>query len=73
MLFPEMSSISDWNMANAYANLTKAERVKKEVLACEKDKRLSARKAAKIFDIAHSTSTRRIRRTIKARKLISQA
>jgi uncharacterized membrane-anchored protein YjiN (DUF445 family) len=34
---------------------------------------LSARKAAKIFNIAHSTITRRIRRTTKARMLISQA
>jgi transposase len=45
-------------MADAYANLTKVERVEKAVCACEEDKGLSARKAAKIFNIAHSTITR---------------
>jgi helix-turn-helix, Psq domain len=73
MLFAEMSSISYRNMADAYANLMKAERVEKAVRACEEDKGLSARKAAKIFSIAHSTITRRIRRIKKARMLISQA
>jgi hypothetical protein len=40
MLKPEMSCIPSQNMANAFANLSKAERIEKAVKACAKDDRL---------------------------------
>jgi helix-turn-helix, Psq domain len=50
-----MSSILNQIMADAFANLPKAERLEKAVQACQQDCRLTARKAGKIYNVVHST------------------
>jgi helix-turn-helix, Psq domain len=60
-------------MADAFADLTKTERVEKAVRACQQDLRLTARKAAKIYNFTHSTIQRRLNNVTKPRKLISKA
>ena len=60
-------------MADAFANLPKAERIEKAVHACQQDSRLTARKAGKIYNVIHSTISRRLRELHKPRKLINQA
>jgi hypothetical protein len=48
-------------MADMFANLSKAERIEKAVQACAEDDRLTIRKAAKIYNVAHTTISRRQR------------
>jgi hypothetical protein len=43
-------------MADAFANLSQAERIEKAVKACKEDCMLPARKAAQIYRIAHTTN-----------------
>ena len=73
MLFAEISSIFYPIMADAFANLAKADRIEKAVNACRQDSRLTARKAAKIFNIHHSTIGQRLKELVEPRKLINQA
>jgi hypothetical protein len=49
MLFVKMSSIVCWIIANAFANLSKPERIKKAAAVYTADYRLIARKAGKIY------------------------
>jgi hypothetical protein len=44
-------------MADVFANLSKQERIKKAVAACIQDSKLSANKAAKIYNIIPSIIT----------------
>lgn len=60
-------------MAEIFANLSKQERIEKAVAACTQDSNLSANKAAKIYNIAPSTITRRINKQIRPKKLISES
>jgi helix-turn-helix, Psq domain len=61
-----MSCISCGEMANIFANLSKAERIKKAVKACAKDDELTIRKAAKIYKVAYITIARRLQKTTQA-------
>jgi hypothetical protein len=54
MLKPEMIYIPSQNMADAFTNLSKAERIEKAVKACVKDDGLTIQKAAKIYKVAHT-------------------
>jgi hypothetical protein len=44
-------------MADAFADLSKTERIKKAAAACAADYRLTARKAGKIYHITYTTIT----------------
>ncbi len=56
-------------MADAFANLTLAERIEKAVNACRQDSQMTTRRAAKIFKIASSTISRRLRGITQSKKL----
>jgi predicted HTH transcriptional regulator len=73
MLLIEMSSILCSIMADAFANLPKAERIEKAVRACQQNSRLTARKAAKIYNVVNTTISRRLREITKPAKLTNQA
>jgi predicted HTH transcriptional regulator len=66
-----MSSILNQIMADVFANLPKAERLEKAVQACQQDCRLTARKAGKIYNVVHSTISRRLRELHKPKKVDS--
>jgi helix-turn-helix, Psq domain len=72
MLFTKISSLLCSIMADAFADLPKPERIEKAVAACALDPRLSARKAAKIYRVAHTTITRRLKQLTKSKKLSHQ-
>jgi predicted HTH transcriptional regulator len=55
-------------MADVFANLTKEQCIEKAVKACAEDHRLTARKAGKIYQIVHTTITRRLKDLTKFRK-----
>jgi pyruvate/2-oxoglutarate dehydrogenase complex dihydrolipoamide acyltransferase (E2) component len=59
-------------MADAFANLSKPERIEKAAAACAADHRLTARKAGKIYQVAHTTITRRLKQLTKSKKLSNQ-
>jgi helix-turn-helix, Psq domain len=44
-------------MADKFANLSKAECIEKAVEECGRNLRLTARKASKIYGVAHTTIT----------------
>jgi Tc5 transposase DNA-binding domain/helix-turn-helix, Psq domain len=73
MLFAELHSILYQVMAEEFANLSKRERVEKAVAKCLRDSSLSARKAAQIYNIAHTTITRRSHEQSRPKKLIDQS
>jgi helix-turn-helix, Psq domain len=54
-------------MADAFANLSKSERIEKAVEDCARNIRLTARKAGKIYRVAHTTITRRINKLTQSR------
>ncbi len=60
-------------MANVFANLSEEERIEKAVKACAEDRSLSARRAAKIYNIAPSTITRRLNHETKSRTLCNES
>lgn len=60
-------------MADEFANLSKQERIEKAVAACIQDGKLSANKAAKIYNVAPSTITRRLNEQTKSKKLIDES
>jgi helix-turn-helix, Psq domain len=47
-------------MADAFANLMKAQRIEKAVKACAVDSKLSSQRASIIYKIAYSTINRRL-------------
>lgn len=56
-------------MADAFANLSKRERIEKAVAACaQESNKLSAFKAGKVFNVAPSTITRRLNKQTKPKK-----
>jgi helix-turn-helix, Psq domain/Tc5 transposase DNA-binding domain len=59
-------------MADAFANLPKEERIEKALEALEKDSRLTLRRAGLIYNICHTTLSRRQRELSKSRKLVNQ-
>ena len=60
-------------MADSFANLNKQERIEKAVTECIQDSNLSANKAAKIYNIAPSTITRRLKEQTKPKNLIDES
>jgi helix-turn-helix, Psq domain len=58
-------------MADVFANLSKPERIKKAAAACTADYRLTARKAGKIYQVAYTTITRRLKQLTKLKKLLN--
>ena len=68
MLFFEWICIPHWIMADKFADLTKEKRIEMATKACAEDSRLTIRKAAKIYQIAHTTISRRIEGLTKPRK-----
>ena len=56
-------------MTDAFANLTKEERIEKTVNACQQDSKITANRAAKIYNVVPSIITRRLRGLIKNRRL----
>jgi transposase len=72
-MFAEMSSLFCSKMADAFADLPKDERVKRAVRECSKEDGLSARKAAKIYQIAPSTITRRLNKQTDSRRAVAQS
>ncbi len=56
-------------MADAFANLSKQERIENAVRACQQDTKITARRAAKIYNCAHTTITRRLRGATKSKRL----
>ncbi len=56
-------------MADAFADLSKQERLEKAVHACQQDTKLTAQKAAKIYNLVPSTITRRLKGLMKSIKL----
>jgi helix-turn-helix, Psq domain len=73
MLFLELFSTSYEVMADSFANLTKAERIEKAVEACAKDRTLSARRASKIYQVAHTTITRRLAQAVMPEKVFHRS
>jgi DNA invertase Pin-like site-specific DNA recombinase len=73
MSFAELFSISYQVMAEKFADLSKQERIEKAVAECLRDSSLSARKAAQIYKISHTTITRRIHELSRPKKLIDQS
>ena len=61
MLFTEMSSILHTKIAEFHANLAKAERIKLAICACHREDDLTVYKASKIYSIAPSTITQRLK------------
>jgi predicted HTH transcriptional regulator len=59
-------------MVDAFANLSKPERIEKAVKECSQDPKLTARKAAKIYGIAPFTITRRLHKLTKPKKVSNQ-
>jgi helix-turn-helix, Psq domain len=53
-------------MADIFANLSRAERIERAVKACAEDDQLAIRKAAKIYKVAHTTISRRLKKTTQA-------
>jgi helix-turn-helix, Psq domain/Tc5 transposase DNA-binding domain len=53
-------------MADFFANLSKVERIEKAVKACAEDDQLTIRKAAKIYNISHTTISRRLQKTTQS-------
>jgi DeoR/GlpR family transcriptional regulator of sugar metabolism len=47
-------------MADIFGNLSKVERIEKAVQACAEDDQLTIRKAAKIYNVSHTTISRRL-------------
>jgi helix-turn-helix, Psq domain len=47
-------------MADIFANLSKEKRIEKAVKACAEDDELTTRKAAKIYNVAYTTISRRL-------------
>jgi helix-turn-helix, Psq domain len=72
MLFVELCSILYPIMAETFANLSKQERIEKAVAGCIQDSKLSATKAAKIYNIAPSTITRRLNEQTNPKKLVDE-
>jgi helix-turn-helix, Psq domain len=68
MLFSELYSILHQIMADAFANLTKAQRIEKAVAACAADSKLSARRASIIYNVAHTTISRRLTQAVMTKK-----
>jgi helix-turn-helix, Psq domain len=60
-------------MADAFANSPKAERIEKSARAYQQNSRLTARKAAKIYNVVNTTILRRLREITKPAKLSNQA
>jgi predicted HTH transcriptional regulator len=58
-------------MADAFADLSKTERIEKAAVAYAADHRLTARKARKIYYIAYTTITRRLKQLTKSKKLLN--
>ena len=56
-------------MADAFANLSKQERIEKAVCACQRDTKMTARRAAKIYNCAPSTISRRLQGVTKSKRL----
>jgi hypothetical protein len=56
-------------MADAFADLPKAERIEKAVAACAADHRLTARKAEKIYRVSHTTILRRLKNLTQPKKV----
>ncbi len=74
MLFAEMISMPYQVMADVFANLSKAERIEKAVAACaQEENKLSAYKASKIYNIASSTITRRLKEQTKPKRRIDES
>jgi transposase len=73
MMFVEMSSLFYWKVVDGFADLLKDERVKRAVLECSQEDGLSARKAAKIYQIAPSTINRQLNEQIDSRRAVSQS
>jgi helix-turn-helix, Psq domain len=61
-----MSCILYQELADIFANLSKAERIEKAVKACAQDDQLTGRKAAKIYKVAYTTISRRLQNTSQA-------
>jgi hypothetical protein len=59
-------------MADAFANLSKSERIEKAAAACTADHRLTARQAEKIYQVTYTTITRRLKQLTKSKKLSNQ-
>lgn len=59
-------------MADAFANLSKQERIEKAVTVCTQDPHLSANRAAKIYKVSSSTITQRLNHEIKPKRLIDE-
>jgi DNA-directed RNA polymerase specialized sigma subunit len=53
-------------MADVFSNLSKVERIEKAVKACAKDDQLTFKKAAKIYKVAHTTISRRLKKATQA-------
>ena len=72
MLFAELSSTFHTTKADAFANLPKEERIEKALKALKQDSRLTLRRAGLIYNICHSTLSRRERELLSSYKLINQ-
>jgi DDE superfamily endonuclease/helix-turn-helix, Psq domain/Tc5 transposase DNA-binding domain len=64
----ESSSKACSEMADAFADLSKAERIEKAVKACIENRKMTARKAEKIYNVSHTTILRRIKGESKAKR-----
>jgi len=53
-------------MAEIFANLSKLERIQRAVQACADDGQLTTRRAAKIYSVAHTTISRRLKKATQA-------
>jgi helix-turn-helix, Psq domain len=53
-------------MADIFANLSKVERIEKAVQACAEDDQLTIRRASKIYNVAHTTISRRLAKTTQS-------
>jgi hypothetical protein len=60
-------------MADAFADLSQAERIEKAVKACKEDCILPAQKAAQIYQIAYTIITRRIKHVTRSKKTFNQS
>jgi hypothetical protein len=58
-------------MADAFADLSKTERIEKAAAAYATDHRLTARKAGKIYYVAYITITRQLKQLTKSKKLLN--
>jgi helix-turn-helix, Psq domain len=59
-------------MADIFANLSKEKRIEKAVKACAEDDELTIRKAAKIYNVAHTTISRRLQKTTQSHSMAHQ-